>query len=218
MLTRDLITNSIPYLHPDDVVSHSLQLMHDNNIDHLPVVDGNKFLGILTEEQLSLADDNDIVKDLRIPDSTIFVQADDHFLKAIQIAVVNKISFVPVIEEDQIIGLVTYNDLLRNASEFLSLNEPGGLIVLEMEGKDYSFAEISRIVESNDAQITQLNTYTDTESGVMQVTIKVTKIEISDIISTFQRYEYNVKYYFGEELYTNELKDNFDNLMHYLKI
>jgi signal-transduction protein with cAMP-binding, CBS, and nucleotidyltransferase domain len=146
------------------------------------------------------------------------VQAGDHFLKAIQIAVVNKISFVPVIEEDQIIGLVTYNDLLRNASEFLSLNEPGGLIVLEMEGKDYSFAEISRIVESNDAQITQLNTYTDTESGVMQVTIKVTKIEISDIISTFQRYEYNVKYYFGEELYTNELKDNFDNLMHYLKI
>jgi predicted transcriptional regulator len=101
MLTRDLITNSIPYLHPDDMVSHSLQLMHDNNIDHLPVVDGNKFLGILTEEQLSLADDNDIVKDLRIPDSTIFVQADDHFLKAIQIAVVNKISFVPVIEEDQ---------------------------------------------------------------------------------------------------------------------
>ncbi|MGI8601190.1 MAG: CBS domain-containing protein, partial [Chitinophagaceae bacterium] len=99
-----------------------------------------------------------------------------------------------------------------------SLNEPGGLIVLEMEGKDYSFAEISRIVESNDAQITQLNTYTDTESGVMQVTIKVTKLEISDIISTFQRYEYNVKYYFGEELYTNELKDNFDNLMHYLKI
>ncbi|MGI8600703.1 MAG: CBS domain-containing protein, partial [Chitinophagaceae bacterium] len=160
MLTRDLITNSIPYLHPDDVVSHSLQLMHDNNIDHLPVVDGNKFLGILTEEQLLLADDNDIVKDLRIPDSTIFVQAGDHFLKAIQIAVVNKISFVPVIEEDQIIGLVTYNDLLRNASEFLSLNEPGGLIVLEMEGKDYSFAEISRIVESNDAQITQLNTYT----------------------------------------------------------
>jgi acetoin utilization protein AcuB len=218
MLTRDLITNSIPYLHPDDTVSHSLQLMQDNNVDHLPVVDDNKFLGIVSEEQLSIADDNDNLKDLRIPDSTIFVQANDHFLKAIQLAVVNKISFVPVIEDEQILGIVTYRDLLRNASDFLSLHEPGGLIVLEMEGKDYSFSEISKIVESNDAQITQLNTYTDTETGIMQVTIKVTKIEISDIVSTFQRYEYNVKYYFGEELYTNELKDNFDNLMHYLKI
>lgn len=218
MLTRDLITNSIPYLHPEDMVSHSLQLMQDNNADHLPVVDDNKFLGILTEEQLLQFDEDNILKDIPIPDSTTFVQANDHFLKAIQLAVLNKISFVPVIEDEQMIGIVSYNDLLRNASEFLSLHEPGGLIVLEMEGKDYSFSEISKIVESNDAQITQLNTYTDTESGIMQVTIKVTKIEISDIISTFQRYEYNVKYYFGEELYTNELKDNFDNLMHYLKI
>jgi len=89
---------------------------------------------------------------------------------------------------------------------------------LEIEGRDYSFAEISRIIESNDAQITQLNSFTDPETGIMQVTIRVSKLEISDLIATFQRYEYNVKYYFGEELYENELKTNYDNLMHYLKI
>jgi acetoin utilization protein AcuB len=89
---------------------------------------------------------------------------------------------------------------------------------LEIEGRDYSFAEISRIIESNDAQITQLNSFTDPETGIMQVTIRVSKLEISDLIATFQRYEYNVKYYFGEELYENELRTNYDNLMHYLKI
>jgi hypothetical protein len=117
-----------------------------------------------------------------------------------------------------LLGIATYNDLLRNASDFMSLNEPGGLIVMEMEPKAYSFNEISRIVESNDAQITQLNTFADAETGMLQVTIRVSKMEISGIVSTFQRYEYNVKYYFGEELYENELKTNFDNLMHYLKI
>jgi signal-transduction protein with cAMP-binding, CBS, and nucleotidyltransferase domain len=125
---------------------------------------------------------------------------------------------VPVIEEKQILGIVTYNDLLRNASDFMSLNNPGGLIVLELEEHNYSFAEISRIVESNDAQITQLNTYVDPETGLMQVTIRINKMEISDIISTFQRYEYTIKYYFGEEIYENELRGNFDNLMHYLNI
>jgi hypothetical protein len=115
-------------------------------------------------------------------------------------------------------GIVTYNDLLRNASDFMSLNEPGGLIVLEIDGKDYSFNEINRIVESNDAQITQLNTCTYAETGIMEVTVRVSKVEISDIINTFQRYEYNVKYYFGEELYENELRNNYDNLMNYLKI
>jgi acetoin utilization protein AcuB len=218
MLTRDLISNSIPYLHKEDKVFHALQLMNDYHVAHLPVVENESYLGIISEEQLLQSNDDEQIKQLQVADGSTSVQAKDHFLKAIQMAVVNKLSIVPVVEEKQIIGIVTYNDLLKNASEFLSLNEPGALIVLEIEGKSYSFSEINRIVESNDAQITQLNTLTDPETGIMQVTIRLNKLEVSDIISTFQRYEYNVKYYFGEELYENELRSNFDNLMNYLNI
>jgi acetoin utilization protein AcuB len=218
MLTRELISNSIPYLHTNDSVFHALQLMNDYHVAHLPVVDSNQYLGIISEEQLLQNDDDKTLGQLQISDGSTSVNASDHFLKAIQIAVVNKLSIVPVLEEKQLVGIVTYNDLLRNASEFMSLNEPGALIVLELDSKNYSFTEINRIVESNDAQITQLNTFTDQENGTTQVTIRVSKVEVSDIISTFQRYEYNVKYYFGEELYENELRTNYDNLMNYLKI
>jgi acetoin utilization protein AcuB len=218
MLTRELISNSIPYLHKEDKVYHALQLMNDYHVAHLPVVENDSFLGIISEEQLLQSDDENTLNELAITDGTTSVQANDHFLKAIQTAVVNKLSVVPVVEENQLLGIVTYNDLLRNASEFMSLNEPGALIVLEMDTKNYSFAEINRIVESNDAQITQLNTFTDPETGITQVTIRISKLEVSDIIGSFQRYEYNVKYYFGEELFENELRTNYDNLMNYLKI
>jgi CBS domain-containing protein len=218
MLTRELISNSIPYLHKEDKVYHALQLMNDYHVAHLPVVENESYLGIISEEQLLQSDDEDTLNELPITDGTTSVQANDHFLKAIQTAVVNKLSVVPVVEEKQLLGLVTYNDLLRNASNFMSLNEPGALIVLEIDNKNYSFNEINRIVESNDAQITQLNTFTDPETGISQITIRVSKLEVSDIISTFQRYEYNVKYYFGEELFENELRTNYDNLMNYLKV
>jgi predicted transcriptional regulator len=218
MLTRDLISHAIPYLHLDDKVFHALQLMNDYHVAHLPIVADDKYLGIISEEQLLHSHDDNFLNQLHISDGGKSVQANDHFLKAIQIAVQNKLSIVPVIEENHILGIVTYNDLLRNASDFMSLNDPGGLIVLEIEGNDYSFNELNRIVESNDAQITQLNSCTDTETGVMQVTIRINKVEISDIISTLQRYEYGIKYYFGEEHYENELRSNYDNLMHYLKI
>jgi predicted transcriptional regulator len=218
MLTRDLISNSIPYLHKDDKVFHALQLMNDYHVSHLPVVENENFLGIVSEEQLLQSDEENTIKELPVTDATTSVQAGDHFLKAIQTAVINKLSIVPVVEEKQLVGIVTYNDLLKNASEFMSLNDPGALIVLELESRNYSFTEINRIVESNDAQITQLNTFTDSETGMMQVTIRINKLEVSDIIGTFQRYEYNVKYYFGEELYENELRTNYDNLMNYLKI
>ena len=218
MLTRDLISQSIPYLHLQDKVYHALQLMSDYHVTHLPVVKDDSYLGIISEEQLLHSDDGNAIEELQVSDGSTSVQANEHFLKAIQVAVANKLSVVPIVEDRQMLGVVTYDDLLRNTSDFMSLSQPGGLIVLEMDSRSYSFAELSRIVESNDAQITQLNTYVDTETGIMQVTLRVSKLEISDIISTFQRYEYNVKYYFGEEIYENELRNNYDNLMNYLQI
>jgi acetoin utilization protein AcuB len=218
MLTRDLISNAIPYLHKEDKVYHALQLMNDYHVAHLPVVENNSYLGVISEEQLLQVDDDSRIEQLHMSDGSTSVQANDHFLKAIQTAVVNKLSIVPVVEEKQLLGIVTYNDLLRNASEFMSLNQPGALIVLEMENRSYSFSEINRIVEGTGAQITQLNSYTEPESGMVLVTIRVNKMEVSDLLSTFQRYEYNVKYFFGEELYENELRSNYDNLMSYLNI
>jgi len=47
---------------------------------------------------------------------------------------------------------------------------------------------------------------------------KIIKIEISAIVATFQRYEYVVRYYFGEEQYANELKDNYNHLLAYLNV
>ena len=218
MLTRDLISNAIPYLHKDDTVFHALQLMNDYHVAHLPVVEDEHYLGIISEEQLLQSNEESKLTELPIADGSSSVQANEHFLKAIQTAVTHKLSIVPVVEEKQLLGIVTYNDLLRNASEFMSLSQPGALVVLEIDSRNYSFTEINRIVESVGAQITQLNTFTDPESGTTQVTIRVNKVEVSDLISTFQRYEYIVKYYFGEELYENELKSNYDNLMNYLNI
>jgi predicted transcriptional regulator len=220
MLTRELQSQSLPYLHLHDKIYQALQLMNDNHVTHLPIVEGEKYIGIISEEDLLQVDnDHAELETMQQSFGNASVKSNDHFLKTIQVAAENGLSVVPVVTNDnEIIGAVVYNDLLKYASEFMSLNEPGGLIVLEMEGHQYSFNEISKLVETNDAQITQLNTSNDSETGMMEVTIRINKPEVSDIVATFQRYDYNVKYFFGEELYANELRSNYDNLMNYLKI
>ncbi|MBI3138182.1 MAG: CBS domain-containing protein [Sphingobacteriales bacterium] len=219
MLTRELETQSLPYLHLTDKVYQALQLMNDNHVTHLPIVEGEKYSGLISEDDLLQADnDHAELNSLQQSFANPSVKGSEHFLKAVQVAAENGLSVVPVVnEEGDLISTVAYNDLLKQASEFMSLNEPGGLIVLEMDSNQYSFNEISKLVETNDAQITQLNTSNDPETGIMQVTIRINKPEVSDIVATFQRYEYNIKYFFGEELYTNELRSNYDNLMNYLK-
>jgi CBS domain-containing protein len=220
MLTRELLSQTLPYLHLQDKVYQALQMMNDNHVTHLPIVEGDKYVGLVSEDDLLQAEnDNSELAELEQAFATVSIKEEEHFLKAVQIAVENGLSVVPVVSEDnELTGTVVYNDLLKFSSEFMSLNEPGGLIVLEMNSNQYSFNEISKLVETNDAQITQLNTSNDAETGLMQVTIRINKPEVSDIVATFQRYEYTVKYFFGEELYANELKSNYDNLMNYLKI
>jgi CBS domain-containing protein len=220
MLTRELQTQTLPYLHLSDKVYQALEMMNENHVEHLPIVDGDKYLGMLSEDDLSQAEnEHATLEQFKQSISNPSVKEGEHVLKAIQVAVQNGLTVVPIVgDENELVGVVTYADLLKYSSEFMSLNEPGGLIVLEIESKNYSFNEISRLVESNDAQIKQLNTNVDPETGLMEVTLKLNKTEISDIVSTFQRHEYNVKYYFGEELFENELRTNYDNLMNYLKI
>jgi len=220
MLTRELLSQTLPFLHLQDKVYQALQMMNENNVTHLPIVDGDKYVGIISEEELLQAEnDNSVLAELQQSFSDASVKEDEHFLKAVQLAADSGLSVVPVVnEENELIGTVAYNELLKFSSEFMSLSEPGGLVVLEMESNQYSFGEISKIVETNDAQITQLNTSNDAETGLMQVTIRINKPEVSDIVATFQRYEYNVKYFFGEELYSNDLRSNYENLMNYLKI
>jgi CBS domain-containing protein len=220
MLTRELLSQSLPTLHLHDKVFNALQMMNDCHVSHLAVAEGEKLIGLISEESLMQAPDDTMeIQELKESFPIVFVNDKDHFLKALQVAVENRLSIVPIVNENkELLGMVSYRELLKQASEFMNVKEPGGLIVLEMESTHYSFSEISRLVETNDAQITQLNTYTDPQTGLMQVTIKLNKTEVSDIVATFQRYEYNVKYYFGEELYENELRSNYDNLMNYLKL
>lgn len=196
-----------------------MDLMDEFHVMQLPVVAGDKYLGLIFEDDLMNADENALLQSIDSHFSKIAVRANTHFIESVQIVNDHNLSVVPVIEKDnEFIGVISATDLLRQLGKMTGTNEPGGIIVLEMEQRNFSFSEISKLVETNDAQITQLNTYWDNNTGSFFVTLKVNKFEISDIVATFQRYEYQVKYYFGEELYENELRSNYDHLMNYLSI
>jgi CBS domain-containing protein len=132
MLTSELQIQSLPYLHLHDKVYQALQMMNENHVTHLPIVDAEKYLGIISEEDLlQVENDSTELRDLQQSFGNAAVKNDEHFLKALQLAAENGLSVVPVInDENEVLGAIAYNDLLKHASEFMSLNEPGGLIVL----------------------------------------------------------------------------------------
>lgn len=220
MLCSQLLSQTLPFLRPSDTVFQALNVMADHQVMHLPIADGSDFAGLISETSLqSIDDDQATLQQCSTLWHSVSVKSDDHFLTAVQLSAAQHLTVIPVVtQERELIGTLLPADLIAALSTFLRLEEPGGLIVLEMEPKQYAFSEMSRLVETHDAQITQLNTRVLPETGLLSVTIRLNKPEVSDIVATFQRYEYNVVCFFGEELYTNQLRSNFDNLMTYLNV
>lgn len=220
MLTIELINNNIPRLQLKDTVSKALMLVNDFRVTHLPVVDNDKFLGLVSEEDLTDAEESKMPIEL-MQENFLYaaVHDNEHFLNAVTCSNQIDSTVVPVInEENEYLGVITTNDLLKTLGNFAGTNEIGGIIVLEMERSQFAISEISRIIESNDATILHLNTTVHAETGMLTVTIHVNKKEISAIVATFERYEFDVIYYFGNEKFENEIHSNYRHLMNYLDI
>ena len=219
MLSSQLIHTTFPVLHLFDKVSLGLQLMDDYDVTNLPVTSEEKFVGIISKEDLLYSDETVSLAALQEQFLVKFVKATEHFMSVVKLATEHNISLVPIVNDEmEIVGCVSAKEILAALNSFVGNEEPGGIIVLEVDKRNFSFGEMSRLVETNDAYITQLNTMVEATTGLVLATIKISKIEISDIVATFQRYDYSVRYYFGEEQYTNELKDNYNHLMAYLNM
>lgn len=220
MLTANLINHNIPRLHPQDSLGKALKLISDFKVTHLPVVSDNKFLGLISEEDLLDVEKQKITIEV-LHDSLINASVDDkaHFLIAVNCSIQFDTNVVPVINRlNEYIGVITTNDLLNAMANFSGANEIGGIIVLEMERSQFAISEISRIVESNDCTILHLNTTVHPETGMLTVTIHLNKKEIATVIATFERYDYHVSYNFGIENFENEIESNYRHFMHYLDI
>ena len=220
MLAGELNKNLIPQLKPDDTVAKALQLIADYKVSHLPVVSEDKYLGLISEEDLLDAEDVKLpIQALQNDFVPASIRSSDHFIHAVNISNQYQTNVVPIINEaQQLVGTITAQTLLETLAIFSGAQDPGGIIVLEMEKTQFSISEISRIVESNDATIIHLNTMTGPLNGMLNVTIQINKKELSVIIASFKRYEYDVIYYFGEEKFESQIDTNYQNLMNYLEI
>ena len=220
MLTAELINNNIPRLQLQDSISKALQLINDYRVTHLPVVADDKYLGLIGEDDLlDVEEEKGTIEFLQENFNPAFVKENEHFLNAVKYCNQFESSVVPVTnEEKELVGVITVTDLLKSLGDFSGANEIGGIVVMEMERSQFAISEISRIVESNDATILHLNTTIQPDTGLLTVSLHLNKKEIAAIVSAFERYDYDIIYYFGDEKFENEIHSNYRHLMSYLDI
>lgn len=221
MIAEDLINGMIPPLKPSEPIQKALEWMGNLRIKELPVADKGEFIGILTEEQVLEEDNKSIlVSDLDIYLDDVIVKPHQHFYDIMKIASINECELVGVINENgEYLGVVNVKDTVGLLGQMAAMQGPGGILIIRLNEKDYSLQELSRLIEENNTKVLSLNIATDEHAPEkIRVTLKLNVSEMSRVIATLERFNYEVIASFQESELRNNNKDNLDLLMRYLNM
>jgi acetoin utilization protein AcuB len=220
MLAKELLTDAIIPLHTSDTAKHAIKLMEDLKISHLPIVNNIEFLGLISENDIYAVNNlKESIGNHLLSLNNACVDQYQHIFEIMILASELKLSIIPVIDtNNRYLGSITLSHLLDSFSKNASILNPGGIIIIECNENDYSLEQISHIVESNDAKILNCYVSSHKDSTKLEVTIKINKMNIYSVIQTFERYEYKIIGSFTESVYTNDIQERYDSLMHYLNI
>ena len=220
MLAKDLISDAIIPLKTSDSGLIALNWMEEYRVSHLPIVNDSDFLGLISESDIyELGNYEEPIGNHSLGLYKPYVFEDQHVYEVIRQVYEQKLSLIPVLDhQNQYLGTITLNCLVKYFARLAAVDNPGGIIVLEMGIRDYSLSEIARLVEMNDSSILSLYVQTLPDSTRIDVTIKINRMDIGPIIQTFNRYNYTIKASFFEGDHNDVLRDRYDSLMKFLKI
>ena len=214
-----LLNPNFPTVDVNDTVGFALATSGANLNDFLAVLDSGSYQGLVPLEVLEDAEPQTSIGTLSASFLKPLVRSSDHMLQALRVRSKFFVDVVPVVnEKNEWEGAVDTGLLLSALTQLTGAASTGSLLVLEMPRHEFALGLINRLVESNDAMILHLNTLLDEHTGVLHVVIRINKEDISDIVATFQRHEFHVLYYYGEESYDNQIQKNLDHLLNYLSI
>lgn len=220
-IARDLITDSLSPLNTSDSGALALGMMDEYRVSHMPIVNNNDFLGLISDTDIfTMNAFDDPIGNHMLTLNGAYVKESQPIYEVIQSFANMKLTVMPVLDEkNQYLGIITLTTLVHHLANITSIDAQGGIIVLEINDKDYSLSQICQIVESNDATVLSSYITSFPDSTKLEVTLKINRLDIGAILQTFHRYGFIVtSSYSNKDAYSETIQERFDSLMNYLNI
>lgn len=215
MIATDLITDDIPPVKASDSVQQALDWMGSFGTSQLPVVDRSVFQGIASENMLLDAanPEADVSTALYAGWENAFVTENAHLYDVLRMMNAFDLEVLPVLDSKRRYeGLITARNVVQRLGDFFGIQEPGGVLVLEVDPKDYVLSEVGRITEGEDAKVLSLNLAPNAQ-GKIEITLKLNVEDLSRVVASFERFKYVVVSIHQKLQSRDDLRGNFDMLM-----
>ena len=220
MIAIELISESIPPLKHTDTGEYAFQWMEEFRVRHLPVMKKDNFVGLISEDDILNQEDasktlNEMFHHLPRP----YLLGNAHIYEILAKLSNEHITVLPILDTDEnYLGCISVIELMHKIADTSAIKEIGGILVLELNERDYSLSQIAQIVESENAKILSSYITSHPNSTKLEITLKINQIDLSRIIRSFERYDYSVKATFQRSNFQDDLKNRYDELMNYLNL
>ena len=185
MQIQDKIITSIPVFEVSENLMEVILFYEETTFSHAAVTENGEYLGVLSEHDLPCFEPDAPIEKFRYELGTFHVSKETMWMDVLEMFSRNEANVIPVLDESRVI--VGYYDLDEVVAHFIDtpfFKEPGGILVVSIGTKDYSFSEIAQIVEGNNAKL--LGAFiSESENDIVQITLKIGSQNLNEVTQTF---------------------------------
>ena len=201
MSVKDFMTRKVVYISPDTTIAHAADLMREQDLHRLPVIENDKLVGLVTEgtiaeaspskaTSLSIYEMNYLlnktkVKDVMIKD-VITVSAYASLEDATYLMYKNKVGILPVVDNDQLYGVITDRDIFAAFLQVSGYGEEGVRARFIVDNKAGELGKIIRLVSDKEYNIVS-TVQIATKAGKVVIEVQIEgKVDLEEVRSLFE--------------------------------
>lgn len=210
MLVKEWMTTDPITVTPDTSIMKASQIMKENNVRRLPVVDDKgKVVGIVTDRDLKEASPSKattldvhelyyLLSELKVKDimsrKIITIKPDDTVEKAAVIMLEHKVTGLPVIDGEHLVGVLSQGDVFRVLTSITGIYRGGTQFALELPDKPGTIKEAGDVIRKHGGRMVAiLTSYDMCEEGTRNVYIRVADMAPDKLAALRQEMEATFK-------------------------
>ncbi|WP_297984732.1 CBS domain-containing protein [uncultured Chryseobacterium sp.] len=216
MFIRDYISKDYPAFNHMDSIEEASDIAKEFGYSHIFIKKKGVYVGALSQSFLEESPEGTLGS-LEIHYEKFAILEDGNVLDTVKLFHIFNANVVPVIgKTEKYLGYISCDDIFSEFSKYPLFSENGAILTIQTSTKHYSFTEIAKIVETNNAKMYGIYISAVNEDNI-HITMKISSENLSSIDETFERYGYNVVHKHYDDEKEDLLKDRFGFFQKYLE-
>jgi acetoin utilization protein AcuB len=196
MLVQDVMQTKLFTVTPETTFPEAVRLTGQRGIRHLPVLDGDRLVGIVSDRDLKRVMASPatsleahelkyLLDQLRVEEvmtqAVITIGPMAPIEDAARLMVLEKIGALPVTDGGRLVGLVTETDVLRLFVRAMGAGEPTSRLHIALGNRPHALAEVVHAVDAQGTEISSLVTLSSGD-GLKEAVIRIRTINPGPVV------------------------------------